>query len=157
MLQIILFHLKLHQRVNSPQAFPIWCWFLNPLVTATQRTIRIQLISGMYMWLWFLFDVCTTFTLGKQPSAAACLINENVADIVAWLATIAAAVATTNTGQYMVSAELWNMIICQTVKCKTIVVRQISRSGVQFAEHYEFSSIIIINTSAGHLAWSFAD
>lgn len=49
-------------------------------------------------------DVCTTLTLGKQPSARACLIIEKVADIVAWLATTAAAVAISNTGQYMLSA-----------------------------------------------------
>lgn len=49
--------------------------------------------------------MCTTFTLGKQPCARACLIIEKVAVIVAWLATIAAAVATTNTGQYIRSAE----------------------------------------------------
>uniref|UniRef100_A0A0A9H5R9 Uncharacterized protein n=1 Tax=Arundo donax TaxID=35708 RepID=A0A0A9H5R9_ARUDO len=30
-----------------PYAFPIWLWFLNPAVTAMQRIISIQLISGM--------------------------------------------------------------------------------------------------------------
>jgi hypothetical protein len=44
-------------------------------------------------------------TLGKQPSATACLINEKVAHMVAWLAMIAAAVATTYTGQYKLPAE----------------------------------------------------
>jgi hypothetical protein len=48
-----------------------------------QRIIRIQLISGTYIWPRNFLDVCTTLTLGKQPSARACLIIENVADIVA--------------------------------------------------------------------------
>jgi hypothetical protein len=70
-----------------------------------QRIISIQLISGTYIWPRNFLDVCTTLTLGKQPSARACLIIEKVADIVAWLATTAAAVAISNTGQYMLSAE----------------------------------------------------
>lgn len=90
---------------SLPEAFPIWLWFLNPAVTAMQRTIRIQLISGIYIWLRNVLEVWTTLTLGKQPSARACLINEKVADMVAWLATIAAVVATKNTGQYILSAE----------------------------------------------------
>ena len=59
------------------------------------------MISGTYIWPRKFFDVCTTLTLGKQPCARACLIIEKVADIVAWLATIAAAVATRKTGQYI--------------------------------------------------------
>ena len=51
------------------------------------------------MWFRNLFDVCTILTLGKQSSARACLINEKVAHMVAWLATTAAAVATRSTGQ----------------------------------------------------------
>ena len=51
------------------------------------------------MWFRNLFDVCIILTLGKQPSARACLINEKVAHMVAWLATTAAAVATRSTGQ----------------------------------------------------------
>jgi len=70
-----------------------------------QRIIRIQLISRTYIWPRNVLDVCTTLTLGKQPSARACLIIEKVADIVAWLATTAAAVAISNTGQYMLSAD----------------------------------------------------
>ena len=67
--------------------------------------MRIQLISGIYIWLGYFFDVCITLTLGKHPSATACLINEKVAHMVAWLATIAAKVATTYTGKYILSAE----------------------------------------------------
>jgi hypothetical protein len=43
-------------------------------------------------------------TLGKQPRASACLIIEYVIDIVAWLATTAAAVATMNDGHRTESA-----------------------------------------------------
>ena len=70
-----------------------------------QRIIRIQLISGTYIWPRNFFDVYTTLTLGKDPRARACLIIEKVAVIVAWLATTAANVATINTGQYILSAE----------------------------------------------------
>lgn len=38
-------------------------------------------------------------SLGKQPKAIDCFTHENVADIIAWLAIIAASVAITNTGQ----------------------------------------------------------
>lgn len=38
-------------------------------------------------------------TRGKQPSAIDCLMMEKLADINAWLATIAAKVLTTNIGQ----------------------------------------------------------
>ncbi|CAK7355857.1 unnamed protein product [Dovyalis caffra] len=58
-----------------------------------QRIIRIQLISGMYIWLNIFFDVCTALTVGKQSTAAACLINEKVTVMVAWLATTAVPVA----------------------------------------------------------------
>lgn len=70
-----------------------------------QRIIRIQLISGMYIWLRIFSDVCITLTLGKQYTAAACLITEKVAVMVAWLATTAAPVAIMSTGQYMLSAQ----------------------------------------------------
>ena len=56
-------------------------------------------MSGIYMWLRNLFDVCKILTLGKQPSARACLINEKVAQMVAWLAKSEAAVETRSTGQ----------------------------------------------------------
>ena len=85
--------------MNIPEAFPIWLRFLKPAVTPTQRIIRIQLMSGINMWLRNPFDVCTILTLGKQPSARACLINEKVAQMVAWLAASEAAVATRATGQ----------------------------------------------------------
>jgi hypothetical protein len=39
------------------------------------------------------------FNLGKHPRAMACLMTENEADIMAWLAIIAAIVAITKTGQ----------------------------------------------------------
>lgn len=42
--------------------------------------------------------------LGKQPRAIACFMQEKVADIIAWLAIIAASVAITNTGQNRTSA-----------------------------------------------------
>lgn len=69
-------------------------------VMMRQRIMRIQLISGMYTCPCNLSDVCTTFTRGKQPSAADCLTIENVAEIIAWLAIEAATVARTNIGQY---------------------------------------------------------
>jgi len=48
--------------------------------------------------------VCLTVTRGKQPSAIAFLIMENVAEIIAWLAMIAAPVDTANIGQKIGSA-----------------------------------------------------
>ena len=45
-----------------------------------------------------------TFTVGKQPSARDCSMMEKVADIIAWLAIMAARVATTNIGQNTGSA-----------------------------------------------------
>jgi hypothetical protein len=44
-------------------------------------------------------EVWIILILGKQPRAMACFMQENVADIIAWLAIIAASVAITNTGQ----------------------------------------------------------
>jgi hypothetical protein len=70
-----------------------------------QRIMRIQLISGLYIWPRYFLEVWMIFTLGKHPTASACLIIEYVADIVAWLETIAAAVATTNAGQSILSAR----------------------------------------------------
>jgi len=48
--------------------------------------------------------VCTTLTLGKQPRLRAWDIMENAPEIIAWLAIMAAATATTNVGQYKGSA-----------------------------------------------------
>ena len=45
-------------------------------------------------------DVWTTLTLGKHPNARDCCMIENVPEIMAWLATIDARTADTNTGQY---------------------------------------------------------
>jgi hypothetical protein len=70
-----------------------------------QRIMRIQLISGLYICPRYFLEVWMIFTLGKHPTASACLIIEYVADIVAWLETIAAAVATTNAGQSILSAR----------------------------------------------------
>lgn len=67
--------------------------------------MRNQLITGIYTWPTSLREVWTTLSLGKQPSAMACFTQENVADIMAWLATMAARVATTNTGQKRTSAH----------------------------------------------------
>ena len=53
-------------------------------------------------------------SLGKHPKAIDCFMHENVADIMAWLAIIAASVAITNTGQNRLSdshkAETTGMI-----------------------------------------------
>jgi len=70
-----------------------------------QNIKRIQLISGLYIWPRYFLDVWMILTLGKQPRASACLIIEYVIDIVAWLATTAAAVATMNDGQRTESAQ----------------------------------------------------
>lgn len=43
------------------------------------------------------------FSLGKHPRAIDCFTHENVADIMAWLAIMAARVAITKTGQNKVS------------------------------------------------------
>lgn len=97
----------IQRKINLPAAFPIWVFWLNPAVTEMQRIIRIQLTSGIYIW-WRCLEVYITLTLGKQPSERACLISEKVAVMVDWLATIAAAIAMTYTGQYIVSANIIN-------------------------------------------------
>lgn len=43
----------------------------------------IQLASGMYIWPSTRPDVCTIFTLGKQPSMRDCLMIENVPEMIA--------------------------------------------------------------------------
>lgn len=50
-------------------------------------------------------EVWTILTLGKQPRAWHCFTMEKVAEMIAWLATIAARVAITKTGQYTASAK----------------------------------------------------
>lgn len=104
-----------HLGESSPYAFAIWLWFLNPAVTAMQRIMSTQLISGIYIWPRNFFEVCTTLTRGKQPSASACFTIEYVADIVAWLATTAAAVAITNAGQYITSAAITRTYISSCI------------------------------------------
>lgn len=84
---------------NLPYALPISMVFWNPTVRDRVRINIIQLISGMYICPCMSLEVCTTFTQGKQPSAWHCLMMENVAEMTAWLPTIDAKVATTNTGQ----------------------------------------------------------
>ena len=49
----------------------------------------------------------TTLALGKHLRARACLIIEKVVVIIVGLATTATNVATINTGQYILSAELY--------------------------------------------------
>jgi len=45
-------------------------------------------------------EVCTTLTLGKQPRLSAWDMMEKAPEIIAWLAMMAAATATTKVGQY---------------------------------------------------------
>jgi hypothetical protein len=90
---------------HLPEAFPKCLVSLKPIVTARQRIIRIQLISGMYICPYILSDVCTTFTLGKQPNARDCLIIENVPVMTAWLPTTDASIAIASTGHLRCSAN----------------------------------------------------
>lgn len=50
-------------------------------------------------------EVWIILSLGKHPKAIDCFTHENVADIIAWLAIIAASVAITNTGQKRLSVS----------------------------------------------------
>lgn len=52
-----------------------------------------------------LFEVWIILSLGKHPKAIDCFMHENVADIIAWLAIIAASVAITNIGQKRLSVS----------------------------------------------------
>lgn len=71
---------------------------LKPIVTARHRSIKIQLISGMYICPWIFDDVWTILTLGKHPRAEHCFMIEKVPVIMAWLPTTAARIAITRTG-----------------------------------------------------------
>ena len=82
-----------------PYAFPIKVVVLKKAVTKTHMAINIQFTSGMYTCPINFGEVWMTFTVGKQPSASDCSMIENVADIIAWLAMMAANVAATNIGQ----------------------------------------------------------
>ena len=78
-----------------PYAFPIKVVVLKKAVTKTHMAINIQFTSGMYTCPINFGEVWMTFTVGKQPSASDCSMIENVADIIAWLAMMAANVAAT--------------------------------------------------------------
>lgn len=67
--------------------------------TTMHITIKNQLITGIYIWPIRFFDVWMIFSIGKHPRAMDCFTQENVADIIAWLAIMAARVAITKTGQ----------------------------------------------------------
>jgi len=56
---------------------------LNPIVTAKERHISIQLTSGMYICPYILLEVWMILTWGKQFNAQHWLIMEKVADITA--------------------------------------------------------------------------
>jgi hypothetical protein len=58
----------------------------------------------MYTWPSYLAEVWTILTLGKQPRLCDWERIANAPDIIAWLAIMAAATATTNVGQYIGSA-----------------------------------------------------
>lgn len=45
--------------------------------------IKNQLMIGIYIWPMNFFEVCIIFIRGKQPRAMDCLMQENVADIMA--------------------------------------------------------------------------
>lgn len=51
-----------------------------------------------------------TFTLGKQPKDKDCDIMANAPEIIAWLAMMEAATATTNIGQYKGSAHAFHFL-----------------------------------------------
>jgi hypothetical protein len=59
-------HLVERGQVRLTGCIPMCFVSLNPTVTAMQRIMSNQLISGMYIWPWIFSDVCTTFTRGKQ-------------------------------------------------------------------------------------------
>lgn len=76
---------------------------LKPMVTAKHNNIKVQFISGMYIWPCILELVWITLTLGKQPNAEHCLIIEKVPVIMAWLPTTAARMAIARTGHLIFS------------------------------------------------------
>ena len=97
---------SLKKSINTgiPDALPKCFVSLKPMVTAKHSTIRIQLISGMYICPCTLADVWTIFTRGKQPREVHCLIIENVPVMTAWLPTTAARIAIARTGHLIFSA-----------------------------------------------------
>lgn len=78
---------------------------LKPIVTARHNSIKIQLISGIYIWPCILDDVWTILTLGKQSRAEHCLMIEKVPVMMAWLPTTAASTAITRTGHLTCSEK----------------------------------------------------
>jgi hypothetical protein len=72
---------------------------LKKPIMKIHMNISIQFTSGMYTCPMNFGEVWMTFTVGKQPSARDCSMIEKVADIMDWLAIMAATVATTNMGQ----------------------------------------------------------
>jgi hypothetical protein len=64
--------------------------------------------SGMYTCPACFLDVCTTSTLGKQPREMALERMANAPDSMAWLAMMAAKMATMNVGQN-IGAENYQM------------------------------------------------
>jgi hypothetical protein len=79
---------------------------LKPMVTAKHNSIKVQLISGIYIWPCILDDVWTILTLGKQPKAEHCLIIEKVPVMMAWLPTTAASIAIARTGHLISSGPI---------------------------------------------------
>lgn len=53
----------------------------------------------MYSWPEYCLEVCSIFTLGKQPSVWECEIVAKAQEIMAWLPMIDAASARMNVGQ----------------------------------------------------------
>lgn len=101
-----------------PDALPMRFVSLKPTVTAKHSIIKIQLISGIYIWPCILDDVWIIFTLGKHPKAEHCFMMEKVPVIMAWLPTTAASMAIASTGHRIRS----NMIrvvmsICRSYDC----------------------------------------
>jgi hypothetical protein len=89
----------------KPDALPRRLVSWKPTVTARQRSIKIQFISGIYIWPCTDEDVWTILTLGKQLRAEHCFMIEKVPVITAWLPTTAASTAITNTGHLTCSRE----------------------------------------------------
>ena len=87
-----------------PYALPMLAVVWNPSVTATLAAPIRKFTSGRYTWPAYLLEVCTTSTRGKQPRDRALDIMANAPDSMAWLAMMAARIATRNTGQNMGAA-----------------------------------------------------
>jgi hypothetical protein len=87
-----------------PYALPMLAVVWNPSVTATLATPISKFTSGRYTCPAYLLEVCTTSTRGKHPRDSALDRMANAPDSMAWLAMIAARIATRNTGQNMATA-----------------------------------------------------